>query len=98
VRVALRLNCGAPQLVFGRTRREHHPGGEVVPKRDSNKGLSLRPEGNRPKRSLRCLACNEPVEQRLSFLGSLPCLACREANAPLDPRLVAEWQMEGANF
>jgi hypothetical protein len=56
------------------------------------------PEGGRPKQSLRCLACREPVEQPLAFLGSLRCLACREDNAPLDPALVAEWQVEGANL
>ena len=56
------------------------------------------PEGDRPKQSLRCLACSESVEQPLAFLGSLRCLACREDNAPLDPALVAEWQAEGANF
>ena len=55
-------------------------------------------EGDRPTQPLRCLACREPVEQPLAFLGSLRCLACREDNAPLDPTLVAEWQAEGANF
>jgi hypothetical protein len=57
-----------------------------------------RPEGDRPKRASRCLACSEQVEQPLACLGSLRCLACREDNAPLDPTLVAEWQAEGANF
>ena len=56
------------------------------------------PEGDRPTRRSRCLACSEPVEQPLAFLGSLRCLACREDNAPLDPTLVAEWQAEGATF
>jgi hypothetical protein len=39
------------------------------------------------ERHLRCLACNGPVEKPLSVLGSLRCLACREANAPLDAAL-----------
>jgi hypothetical protein len=52
----------------------------------------------RPRRPLRCRACNEPIEEPLALLGSLRCLACREANAPLDPTLVAEWQAEGAEF
>jgi hypothetical protein len=44
------------------------------------------------ERHLRCLACNGPVEQSLSALGSLRCLACREADAPLDPALFMETQ------
>jgi len=51
-----------------------------------------------PFRPFRCLACNEPIEEPLALLGSLRCLACREANAPLDPTLVAEWQAKGAEF
>ena len=50
------------------------------------------------KRSFRCLACNLPVEEPLSALGSLRCLVCREAQAPLDPALVREWQARGASF
>jgi hypothetical protein len=45
-------------------------------------------EHARSKRRLRCLACDAQVEKSLSALGSLRCLACREANAPLDPRLL----------
>jgi hypothetical protein len=56
------------------------------------------PEGDHPERPLRCLACGKPVEQPLSSVGSLRCLACREADAPLDPTLAAEWQAKGANF
>ena len=56
------------------------------------------PERERPGRPLRCLTCNEPIEEPLALLGSLRCLACREANTPLDPTLVAEWQARGAKF
>ena len=56
------------------------------------------PERERPGRSFRCLACNEPIEEPLALLGSLRCLGCREANALLDPTLVAEWQAKGAEF
>jgi hypothetical protein len=41
------------------------------------------------ERQLRCLSCSGPVERSLMVLGSLRCLACREANAPLDPALFA---------
>jgi hypothetical protein len=45
------------------------------------------PDLARIERHLRCLACNGPVEKSLAALGSLRCLACREAEAPLDPAL-----------
>ena len=35
----------------------------------------------------RCFACGEPLDRPLVNAGSLRCLDCREANAPLDPRL-----------
>ena len=38
-----------------------------------------------------CLACGEPLEPTLDFLGSLRCLECREENAQLDPVYVAAW-------
>ena len=47
-------------------------------------------ELTRLERQLRCLSCSGPVEQSLSVLGSLRCLACRESNAPLDAQLFAE--------
>jgi len=52
---------------------------------------------NRPdiQRHLRCLACNGPVEKSLIALGSLRCLACRDANAPLDARLFSELEASG---
>jgi hypothetical protein len=31
-------------------------------------------------------------------VGSLRCLDCRDANAPLDPELVEQWQDGGAHF
>jgi hypothetical protein len=42
----------------------------------------------RIERHLRCLACNGPVEKSLAALGSLRCLACREADAPLNAALL----------
>jgi hypothetical protein len=45
------------------------------------------PSVERIERHLRCLACNGPVETPLAALGSLRCLSCREADAPLDPSL-----------
>ena len=45
------------------------------------------PNFERIERHLRCLACNGLVETPLAALGSLRCLACREADAPLDPSL-----------
>jgi hypothetical protein len=48
------------------------------------------------ERHLRCLACNGPVEKSLIVLGSLRCLACRDANAPLDAKLFAELEASGA--
>jgi hypothetical protein len=41
----------------------------------------------RLERHLRCLACGGQVEKSLAALGSLRCLACREADAPLDAAL-----------
>ena len=35
----------------------------------------------------RCYACGEPLDRPLVNAGSLRCLDCRAANAPLDPRL-----------
>jgi hypothetical protein len=45
------------------------------------------PDVARIERHLRCFACNGPVEKSLAALGSLRCLACREADAPLDAAL-----------
>ena len=45
------------------------------------------PDVARIERHLRCLACNGPVEKSLAVLGSLRCLACREADAPLNATL-----------
>jgi hypothetical protein len=45
------------------------------------------PDVARIERHLRCLACNGPVEKSLAALGSLRCLACREADAPLNAAL-----------
>jgi hypothetical protein len=39
-----------------------------------------------------CLACDRPIEESLAPLGSLRCLACREANAFLDPVLFTRWE------
>jgi len=52
----------------------------------------------RIEQHLRCLACNGPVEKSLSALGSLRCLACRESNAPLDPTLFSESNVNGAKL
>jgi hypothetical protein len=46
------------------------------------------PDVARIERHLRCLACNGPVEKSLAALGSLRCLACREADAPLNAALL----------
>jgi hypothetical protein len=50
------------------------------------------------ERHLRCLACNGPVEKALMVLGSLRCLACRDADAPLDPTLFGEMLPEDNRF
>ena len=39
-------------------------------------------------RDLRCLACGRALDDPLRLVGSLRCLACREANEPIDPALV----------
>jgi hypothetical protein len=41
------------------------------------------PAGTEP----RCYACGEPLDRPLVNAGSLRCLDCRAANAPLDPEL-----------
>ena len=46
------------------------------------------PDVARIERHLRCLACNGPVEKSLAALGSLRCLACRNAEAPLNAALL----------
>jgi hypothetical protein len=46
------------------------------------------PDVVRTEGHLWCLACDGPVERSLAALGSLRCLACREADAPLDAALV----------
>jgi hypothetical protein len=45
-----------------------------------------------------CLACGKRLEASLSVLGSLRCLDCRDAQATLNPELVALWQQRGSNF
>jgi hypothetical protein len=47
---------------------------------------------------IRCLARGKSLEGPLSTLGSLRCLDCREANAPLNAELVALWQQQGSHF
>ena len=44
---------------------------------------------NRGQAGLRCLACGNPLDERLAVLGSLRCLDCRAASAVLDQRLIA---------
>jgi hypothetical protein len=39
-----------------------------------------------------CLACGAVTEAGLSFVGSLRCLDCRQADAALSPLLVQQWQ------
>ena len=39
--------------------------------------------------TLRCLACGRGLDEPLAAVGSLRCLDCRAANAPLNQRLVA---------
>ena len=34
-----------------------------------------------------CLACGGPIEETLSWVGSLRCLECRDIHRPLDPLL-----------
>jgi hypothetical protein len=34
-----------------------------------------------------CLACGEPIEETLWWVGSLRCLECRDIHRPLDPSL-----------
>jgi len=34
-----------------------------------------------------CLACGGPIEDTLSWVGSLRCLECRDIHRPLDPSL-----------
>lgn len=40
------------------------------------------------ERELRCLACGGALDEPLRLVGSLRCLECREANAPIDPAFV----------
>jgi hypothetical protein len=46
---------------------------------------------------LHCLACGKQLEAALSMAGSLRCLDCRAAEAPLNPQIVALWQKRGSN-
>jgi hypothetical protein len=39
--------------------------------------------------ALRCLACGRDLDEPLAVVGSLRCLDCRAANAPLKQRFVA---------
>jgi hypothetical protein len=39
--------------------------------------------------ALRCLACGRGLDEPLAAVGSLRCLDCRAANAPLNEHLVA---------
>ena len=44
-----------------------------------------------------CLACDTPLQESLSRLGSLRCLDCRQLNSPLDESLFRRWQLRGAH-
>ena len=60
--------------------------------------LEQQHDDDRIPQKLQCLACGKPLQAPLSSAGSLRCLDCRDANAPLDAALVREWHASGARF